>query len=191
MSQLFVAQSEFVQQDTEVGFPGGGQVLQLPPQSKSDSSPFHNPSVQCGGVGVGTGVGMGVGVGVGVRQGGITGVGVAFGGLGIGVGVGVGAGGIGVGAGVGTGVNTQKVWKVYNDLIDKFGNEMKIALDVSEDKLKKIAPEKVVDLIMRNRGQKIEFQPGYDGEYGKPIFEGHKKQKPIAKPSQKGLGDFT
>ncbi|MBW2994396.1 endonuclease Q family protein [Candidatus Woesearchaeota archaeon] len=95
-----------------------------------------------------------------------------------------------ISAGVGTGVNTQKVWKVYNDLIAEFGNEMKIALDASEDKLKKIASEKVVDLIMRNRGQKIEFQPGYDGEYGRPIFDATKKQKPIAKPSQKGIGDF-
>ena len=63
-------------------------------------------------------------------------------------------------------------------------------LDVDEEKLRKIVPEKVVDLIIRNRNQKIDFQPGYDGEYGKPIFDGSKKEVKPVKPAQKGLSDF-
>ena len=92
--------------------------------------------------------------------------------------------------GVGTGVATQKVWKVYNELIKEFGNETSIVLNVDEEKLRKIVPDKVVDLIMRNRAQKIDFQPGYDGEYGKPIFDGKKKEIKPVKPAQKGLGEF-
>jgi uncharacterized protein (TIGR00375 family) len=93
--------------------------------------------------------------------------------------------------GVGSGIATQKVWKVYNELIKEFGNETKIVLDAGEDKLRKTVPEKVADLIIRNREQKIEFQPGYDGEYGKPIFDENKKEKkePV-KPAQKGLKEF-
>jgi len=130
MSQFPVTQSEFVQQLKHVGHPGGGQGLQLPPQSRSDSSKFHCPSVQCGGTGGATTIwqfasqvgvfggshcspvstipfphtgpeGVGVGIGVGV------GGGVMFGGLG-GVGIvtlGAGGGvGIGVGGGIGVGV---------------------------------------------------------------------------------------
>jgi len=92
--------------------------------------------------------------------------------------------------GVGTGVATQKVWKVYNELMKEFGNELNVVLDTDEEKLRKIVPDKVVDLIMRNRNQKIDFQPGYDGEYGKPIFEGSKKEIKPVKPAQKGLGEF-
>jgi len=85
-----------IQQDTYDGNPGGGQGVQLPPQSKSDSSTFHILSAQCagpvigvggvtcvggGGVGVGTGVGVGVGVvtGGGVGTGTCTGLGAAGG----------------------------------------------------------------------------------------------------------------
>jgi len=67
---------------------------------------------------------------------------------------------------------------------------MTIVLEADEEKLKKIVPDKIVDLILRNREQKIEFQPGYDGEYGKPIFEGKKKEITPIKPAQKGLSDF-
>lgn len=93
--------------------------------------------------------------------------------------------------GVGTGIATQKVWRVYNDLIKEFDNETAIVLDADEAKMRKIVPDKVVDLIMRNRGQKIEFQPGYDGEYGKPIFGEKPVKKEVVKPAQKGLGDFV
>ena len=96
-----------------------------------------------------------------------------------------------ISAGVGSGIATQKVWKVYHELMKEFGNEMKVALEADEEKLKKIVPEKVADLIIKNREHKIKFQPGYDGEYGKPIFDENKKEKikPV-KPAQKGLGDF-
>ncbi|MBD3304340.1 hypothetical protein GF343_04280 [Candidatus Woesearchaeota archaeon] len=92
--------------------------------------------------------------------------------------------------GVGAGIATQKAWKVYNELIKEFGNELNIVLEADEERIRKTAPEKISDLIIRNKKQKIEFQPGYDGEYGKPIFEGSKKEIKPVKPAQKGLGDF-
>jgi len=92
--------------------------------------------------------------------------------------------------GVEAGIATQKTWKVYNELIKEFGNEMTIMLEADEEKIRKTVPEKIADLIIRNKNQKIQFQPGYDGEYGKPIFEGRKKEIKPVKPAQKGLGDF-
>ena len=96
-----------------------------------------------------------------------------------------------ISAGVGTGIATQKVWQVYNELIKEFDNETAIVLDADEAKMRKIVPDKVVDLILRNRKQKIEFQPGYDGEYGKPIFDNKPVEKKMIKPAQKGLNDFV
>ena len=52
---------------------------------------------------------------------------------------------------------------------------------------------------MRNRKQEIKWRPGYDGEYGHPIFdekaEAEKpKPKPVFEPVankiQRSLGDF-
>jgi len=67
-------------------------------------------------------------------------------------------------------VATKKVWEIYNKLIDEFGNEINVMLNVKENNLRKIVPEKISENIMRNREQKIAFKPGYDGVYGVPIF---------------------
>ena len=97
-----------------------------------------------------------------------------------------------VAAGIGSPVASQKTWKIYNELIKEFGNELHVLIDAEEEKIKKVVDTKVADLILRNRNQKIKFKPGYDGEYGEPIFDENKEEKieePV-KPAQKGLGDF-
>lgn len=97
-----------------------------------------------------------------------------------------------VAAGIGSPVASKKTWKIYNDLIKEFGNEMNVLIDAEEERINKVAAAKVTDLILRNRNQRIKFKPGYDGEYGEPIFDENKEEKteePV-KPAQKGLGDF-
>lgn len=91
-----------------------------------------------------------------------------------------------------SGVATQKVWIEYNKLIAEFGNEYKVMLDVSKEDLQKVVGDKIADIIIKNREQKIEIEPGYDGVYGKPIFDEASKEiaKPIKKKSQKGLGEY-
>ncbi|PIO05083.1 DNA helicase UvrD [Candidatus Woesearchaeota archaeon CG08_land_8_20_14_0_20_43_7] len=69
-----------------------------------------------------------------------------------------------------TSVTTKKVWAAYNDLIKTFGNEMAVLLDAPADELLKVIDKKVADVIIRNRNEKIEFAPGYDGVYGVPLF---------------------
>jgi len=96
--------------------------------------------------------------------------------------------------GIGSPVASQKTWKIYNELIKEFGNEMNVLIDAEEDKIKKVADAKVVDLILRNRSQKIKFKPGYDGEYGEPVFDENEEIKekiyePVKKV-QKGLDEF-
>jgi len=90
-----------------------------------------------------------------------------------------------------SGVSSQKVWAEYNKLIKEFGNEFNVLLDAEKEELTKITYEKIVDVIIKNRKQKIEVIPGYDGVYGKPIFNESQKQKLEPKPHpQKGLKDF-
>lgn len=93
-----------------------------------------------------------------------------------------------------SGVATQKVWAEYNKLIAEFGNEYKVMLDVSKEELQKVISDKIAEIIMMNREQKIKIQPGYDGVYGKPIFDESFKEstaetKPV-KMSQKDLDEY-
>ena len=66
---------------------------------------------------------------------------------------------------------SKKSWEVYNKLIEQFGNEFNILLNVSREKLM-LALDKhplLVELIMLGREVKIKVKPGFDGEYGQVI----------------------
>lgn len=90
-------------------------------------------------------------------------------------------------------LSSKKTWAAYNRLVEAFGNEMKVLLEVPESELKKASDESLAAAIIKNRQGKVEVRPGFDGEYGKPVFEA--EEKPGAEPEaagnpQKGLGDF-
>ena len=68
---------------------------------------------------------------------------------------------------LGSPLESKKVWAEYNSILEKFGNEFNILLNASkEELLGKEINEKIIDLILKNREEKIKVQPGYDGEYG-------------------------
>jgi len=88
-------------------------------------------------------------------------------------------------------LGTKKTWAVYNPIIEKFGNELNVLINVPEEELKKVVDEKLVAGIIANRNGKIEIKPGYDGEYGIPVLGKVEEDKVEVKPQpQKGLGDF-
>jgi uncharacterized protein (TIGR00375 family) len=73
---------------------------------------------------------------------------------------------------LGTSMESKAVWKEYNSLIELFGNEFNILLNVSKEELiEKKVKEKIIDLILRNSEEKIKVKPGYDGEYGVALAE--------------------
>jgi uncharacterized protein (TIGR00375 family) len=89
-----------------------------------------------------------------------------------------------------TNVYSQTVWKEYYKLIEKFGNELNVLLNVPKEDLLKVTNEKIADAIIKVREGKVRYQPGYDGLYGKCIFDEkfeHKKEKFLI---QKDLTNF-
>ncbi len=73
---------------------------------------------------------------------------------------------------LGKGLNSKTVWKVYNDLIEKFGNEFSILLNVEKVELIKFLKKEILpELIIRNREGKIKVKPGYDGVYGRALLD--------------------
>jgi len=75
--------------------------------------------------------------------------------------------------GLGVGMNSKGCWKIYNELISKFGTEFNILINVSCEEINKVIKNKLVsDLIILNRQGKINVKPGYDGIYGKAIIGG-------------------
>ena len=87
---------------------------------------------------------------------------------------------------------TQKVWTIYNKLIEKFGNEYTVVMEASKDALTKVADEKIAEAIIRVRDGKAKVIPGYDGVYGKLIvFEENFDGEPAPQRVQQlNLTDF-
>ena len=75
-------------------------------------------------------------------------------------------------------LSSKKTWEIYNKIIEKFGNEFNILLNVSkEDLIRELKDDlKLVQLILDNREGKIKVKPGYDGKYGE-LVEGEKQAK--------------
>ena len=89
---------------------------------------------------------------------------------------------------LGTKVESPKVWRIYDPILSKFGNEFEILLDASSDKLKLSgADETLIELIMLNREGKLGVKPGFDGEYGQLILPTHIKITETKKSKQKKL----
>src|SRR3989344_4595237 len=53
-------------------------------------------------------------------------------------------------------LSSKKVWEIYNTLIKNFNNEYNILLNVSFEDLKKVVDEKLANLIILNRDNKLD-----------------------------------
>ncbi len=89
-------------------------------------------------------------------------------------------------------VASRKVWEEYYKLVNGLGNEIDVLVNADFGKLKDVVSEKIALNIIKNREQKIEFKPGYDGVYGIPIFDVKEDagEEPKKGSKQKGLGEF-
>jgi uncharacterized protein (TIGR00375 family) len=87
----------------------------------------------------------------------------------------------------------QKVWNVYNPLIEKFGDEYSVLMDAPLEEMAEIVEPRIAEAIVRVREEKMKVIPGYDGVYGQlSIFEERQEEDVIqGKPFQKSISDFT
>ncbi len=84
----------------------------------------------------------------------------------------------------GISLSSKKVFVKTFELIKEFGSELSVLLDVPEMELKRVVDEKLVSYILLNREGGVKFKPGFDGEYGVPLFE------EVKGTAQKKLGEF-
>ncbi len=84
---------------------------------------------------------------------------------------------------LGVGSMTKRVDKEYKNLIEKFGNEFKVLLDISSQDLKVATSPEITEGIIRVREGKVYVEPGYDGVYGKVRIFYKKEQKNLSRQS--------
>ncbi len=63
--------------------------------------------------------------------------------------------------------STQKVWNIYNALVERFSNEYNVLIEAPFEALQAVSNEKVAEMIVKVREGKIRVIPGYDGVYGR------------------------
>jgi len=86
-----------------------------------------------------------------------------------------------IGEALNLGVNTKGVEQEYKEMINRFGSEFKILVEVSEAELRAGAKPVVAEGILRMRQGKVKIEPGYDGEYGKIKIFGDGEQEEFSK----------
>ncbi len=66
-----------------------------------------------------------------------------------------------------TTIESKKTWQTYNELIEKFNNELNILLDITKEEfIKQKVNEKLTEIILLGRKNKLKLKPGFDGQYG-------------------------
>jgi PHP family Zn ribbon phosphoesterase len=84
------------------------------------------------------------------------------------------------------------VWKIYNLLIGKFGDEYTVLTDASRDALNEVVEASIADAVLKVRAGSVNVVPGYDGVYGKLVLgEAVSAEKPRrGRVQQLNLAEF-
>ncbi|MEM3437402.1 MAG: endonuclease Q family protein [Nitrososphaerales archaeon] len=89
---------------------------------------------------------------------------------------------------------SKKVMEEQDKLIANFGNELNVLLNAKKSELLKVTSAKIADAIIKTREGRVEFIAGYDGVYGKPIFDTYnesiEKRELYTQKEAKSLDDF-
>ena len=87
---------------------------------------------------------------------------------------------------MGVGTGTKSVDKYYKKLINVFGNEFKILLEIKKEEITVASLLEIGEGVERVRQGKVSISPGYDGEFGKINIFGE-NEKPKITEAQKTL----
>ena len=90
-----------------------------------------------------------------------------------------------------TGVHTKAVQTEWQKLIDAFGSELAVLIDMPREKLETAADPRLVKAIMNARAEKVHLKPGYDGVYGQIEIEPDSQPEQIGpRRKQQMMSDF-
>jgi uncharacterized protein (TIGR00375 family) len=89
----------------------------------------------------------------------------------------------------------QSVWKPYNALIEKFGDEYSVLIDAPFEEMASIVDGPFAQAVVRVRDGSAKVTPGYDGVYGQLVLGSDiamvKPSAPaVAKVQQRSMSDF-
>jgi uncharacterized protein (TIGR00375 family) len=66
--------------------------------------------------------------------------------------------------------STQAVWKNYNLLVEKFGDEYTVLIDAPMEALATVVDAPIAEAIVKVRNGTVKVTPGYDGVYGQLVL---------------------
>jgi uncharacterized protein (TIGR00375 family) len=90
---------------------------------------------------------------------------------------------------------SKRIQAEYDKLISRFGSELAVLLDVPGHELSSVVNDRLASAITGIREGSVKIDPGFDGEYGRPVFSGgvikpKSATVPIDLNKQKNLADF-
>ncbi|MFW6110803.1 MAG: endonuclease Q family protein [Thermoproteota archaeon] len=87
----------------------------------------------------------------------------------------------------------KSVWSIYNQLIERFGDEYTVLMDTPKQALSEVVDKNIVEAIVRIRRGEVRVVPGYDGVYGRLLFfeEENGEETLTGKVHQSVLTQFT
>ena len=90
--------------------------------------------------------------------------------------------------------STQAVWKNYNLLTEKFGDEYSVLIDAPLEALVKLVDAPIAQAIVKVRNGEAKVTPGFDGVYGQLVLGVDapkiKFKPPVATVKQLNMNDF-
>ena len=88
----------------------------------------------------------------------------------------------------------QGVWKIYNALVGKFGDEYTVLLEAPLDEMASVVDMPIAQAVLKVRDGKAKVTPGYDGVYGQLMLDvdapAIKFKAPVARVQQRSMSDF-
>lgn len=84
------------------------------------------------------------------------------------------------------GVNTKSVNEIYQKMINAFGSEFKVLLEINVDEIEKSFDLRITEAIRRVRAGELNINPGFDGEFGEVKIFGEDEgiQSTVSKQQQ-------
>jgi uncharacterized protein (TIGR00375 family) len=87
--------------------------------------------------------------------------------------------------------STQAVWKIYNLLVGRFGNEYTVLIDASREALVEVVDASIADVVLGVRAGSVRVVPGYDGVYGRlDLSASSAEKRHRERVKQLNLADF-